>query len=332
MGDPVSNIACPPGAFCGEVTCIGIDPGSGLAQCDASKPMFFSTGSSQGISTEWNLDVARRRLKPGICWPAHVAPLSQDALFSGVTAVGLDGRSVVTGGADSSACLWYCTEEDDGGTSEYTFPRAERRLHGAHGGAVTAVAPAAPLGQAITGGQDGSVRFWSPKVDSVLPKHQRDRTDCAKGPSTVTGLMLDTKNHRVCSGSEDGFVRMWDVAVGRPTRRLAHTVRGALSRRPRSRWDRGGVQTVAFDCGAALTQLVSGAADGSWCVWDVRQAEPVTVVAQSHLGPVSAIAVRDDRVLSASLDGAAYLWDIRWSPPSPLEVVSMLGLLPPAPH
>merc|ERR1719388_156386 len=66
-------------------------------------------------------------------WQGH-SKLSIEASHCGVTAIGVDGELVVTGGADSSACIWKRL----GNTGAKCEVEVLRRNDGVHGGAITA--------------------------------------------------------------------------------------------------------------------------------------------------------------------------------------------------
>merc|ERR1719329_168889 len=132
------------------------------------------------------------------------------------------------------------------------------------------------------------------------------------------------KYSRLCTGSEDGFVRLWDISAGRATWRVFHPTRRKAE--DNDVVDRHGVQAIAVDRGGVLTQLVSGGSDGTVRLWDVREPKPVEHLV-AHSCAVSSVAVHGERMLSASLDGSAILWDVR-SPASAVETVDLLGPRP----
>lgn len=266
---------------------------------------------------EWHLDFRFGFSTSSRQWAAHSRTPNEGAKFAGTTATAVSNHVAVTGGADSTICVWELTKRDD--DDDHQPVQLSRQINGAHGGAVTAVTASVSPGQAITGGQDGIVRMWSKTGDQNLPLHQRDARSSVTRQS-VTALELDHDNHRVLAGGEDSFVRMWDLEVAKPTRRYAHACELPLRRSIRK-----GVQAVAFNSiHAELTQLVSAAADGSWKVWDVRQNLPVQENPEGRREPLISIAFRRERLLTASVDGLLQLWDIRKSDRGPVDEVNLL--------
>ncbi|CAE8601879.1 unnamed protein product [Polarella glacialis] len=300
-----------------------------LGEHEPSSSVLLTVGTIAGVSYDLELEVDEYgSFSPSSQWFSHRPSPNEGARYSGTSAVALASNLSITGGADSSVRIWECTrsrfsDQKEAGSSA----RMVRIIDGAHGGAVTAVVAAAPLGQAITAGEDGSVRLWSAKTDLELEAHKRD----LKGPrAAVTQLKLDIRHHRLISGSEDCFVRMWDVAVARPTRRFCHEVPvqkpkgvAADGSHPRK-----GVQAVAFNSAEDLTQLASAAADGSWRIWDIRQVAPAQNFPQAHQSPIVSVDFRADRLLTASLDGVVALWDTRMLQPTSLQQVHLIGLRP----
>jgi len=207
---------------------------------------------------------------------------------------------------------------------------------GAHGGAVTGVAICGTI--IVTGGEDGATRIWSAdkQADTALPPHAKDGQ---RQLGMVREVQLDPPNDRLCTGAEDGFLRLWDISAGRATRRLCHlaiasetgAAQGAhdlLAVTPPPfafRGSRLGVQAVAIDT-CTPAQLGSGGCDGSLWLWDIRQSKPVEKI-QAHSGALLSLSVYGERMLSASAEGSAALWDVR-NLTEPLETVDLLGRMP----
>lgn len=301
----------------GEASCVGIFAPCGLGRSDSVSAL---VGYDDGRALQYELDDGRGGLIQQSGWQAHAQSPTVDATFSGVAGLALDGCGFATGGSDGDAHIW--------GRNPDGKIEARRRIHGAHGGAVTAVALAADL--LVSGGEDGTTRLWSPVGDVPLPKHGRDTSLQQLG--LVRGMVLDAAHNRLCTCAEDGFVRLWDVGAGRATWRVFHPThqKGSIGAEgfgndPAGK-ERVGAQAIAVDSGGILTQLASGGSDGSVRIWDVREPKPVVHMA-AHSRSVVALSVHGDRMLSASLDGSAVLWDIR-SSLMPLETVDLLGPRP----
>mmetsp|Transcript_51769 Transcript_51769/g.116537 ORF Transcript_51769/g.116537 Transcript_51769/m.116537 type:complete len:430 (+) Transcript_51769:105-1394(+) len=299
-----------------QISCIGLAADN--VESDTLGTHCFCLGSDTGLAIHWELDVRTNTLSPSRQWHAHSLAPCVGALHSGVSTVALDSGTAVTGGSDSAACIWRLPAPGD------EEAVVERRIDGAHGGAVTAAACTASLGLVATAGEDGVVRMWSQTSDVTLPTHQRDRHHAGR-PVGISGLVMDAKHRRLVTGSQDGLVRMWDIALTRPTRRFGHWTERASMPCGGPSYRSRGVSSVALDTVEAPTQMASGARDGSWQLWDTRQEDPVSQMPEAHSEAVTSLAVRGGRLLSASREGTACLWDLR-SVPTPLDEVCLLRL------
>eukprot|EP00929_Paragymnodinium_shiwhaense_P072352 TRINITY_DN36727_c0_g1_i4.p1 TRINITY_DN36727_c0_g1~~TRINITY_DN36727_c0_g1_i4.p1 ORF type:complete len:109 (-),score=6.92 TRINITY_DN36727_c0_g1_i4:125-451(-) len=98
-------------------------------------------------------------------------------------------------------------------SSWVSFHSMQGQHQGAHRGAVTAVSVALPLAPAVTVGEDGVVSMWSNEVNeqilTALPHHVRDLN--AKSTYRTNSVILDPVHSRLCTGAEDGFIRLWDL-------------------------------------------------------------------------------------------------------------------------
>lgn len=265
-------------------------------------------------------------LPPRTAWLAH--PSTGCLETTGVRALAVAGDVVLTGGADSDACLWR----------QDSAPQRSRPMRGAHGGAVTAAAAAAANApsspatagshgeqwqwQAATGGEDGVVRVWAATTQE--PAELRARKAGASAPSTVTHLVLDGPHQRLGAGHSDGTARIWDLNTGSATRRLRHVPPSSS----RSEWRRGGL-VVAFDTDAHPSHFATGGADGSWSLWDLRlpEKQPVIHRFRPYGEAIGALAVAGHRLLSACIDGRAELSDLRHVPENEADSVGVQSRL-----
>ena len=105
-------------------------------------------------------------------------------------------------------------------------------------------------------------------------------------------LCLQYDDDLMVTGSSDFTLIMWDVKANyKPIRRLrAHTA---------------GVLDVCFD----KHYIVSCSKDATVCLWDRRSGEFVSRLS-GHRGPVNAVQLRGNLVVSASGDGIAKLWNL----------------------
>mmetsp|Transcript_10517 Transcript_10517/g.30534 ORF Transcript_10517/g.30534 Transcript_10517/m.30534 type:complete len:420 (-) Transcript_10517:141-1400(-) len=305
-------------ASCSQTArCLGLDPMGALSWSDyltverlksqsGTADPFVTAGGEDGALMSWGFNHETERVCLYAKHPQAHSPVPAvgGVVRSGVSCVSRSGRCMVSGGSDGGVAFW-----SDGVSG------ATRRVAGAHGGAVTAAA-ASGSGIAATGGEDGVVRFWNAvhaAGDMVLPTGRRC-DDKVAADEPITQLALDAHRGRLCAGTEDGLVRIWDLASTRPPRRFAHRARPTTTRAGRAR----GVQAVAFDLDTEERPmfLASGAADGSWRLWDIRQRERSPVIEQrgAHRRAVVSLAIHGERVLSASADGSAAIWDLRKAP------------------
>ena len=102
------------------------------------------------------------------------------------------------------------------------------------------------------------------------------------------------------SGSDDGTVRVWDLANGHPVG-APYTAHG------------GWVRAIAWHQDAEGTKVVSGGADGAVHVWDLPRSGPVRGPFAGHARSVRALALQgrdtDRLLLSGSTDGTIRTWE-----------------------
>jgi WD40 repeat protein/serine/threonine protein kinase len=204
----------------------------------------------------------------------------------------------------------------------------ELRLDG-HADRVLAVAIAGSGERALSGGLDGSLRFWNLGVTEparVLPDHPpavsavafldarsavsagRDRClrlwDVATGKAIgafeghedyVTGVAASPDGSRLVSSSLDQAIRLWKVASG-----VSRVFKG----------HRSGVAGVTFSPDGRF--LVSAGWDGVVGAWDVESGDCVCRL-EGHDGSVTAVAVGPTgrQVASGGQDAKVRLWDLR---------------------
>ena len=98
------------------------------------------------------------------------------------------------------------------------------------------------------------------------------------------------------SSSEDGTLKVWDLARGAVTKTLEGHSHGIL-----------GLWADAATSGAA-PRVVSGGFDADLRQWDVTKGRCVRTMA-GHGGPVVSIEADDDKIVSSSFDGTLRVWN-----------------------
>lgn len=129
-------------------------------------------------------------------------------------------------------------------------------------------------------------KVFSPS--SVLEYNSGSTSDYHHG--SVLCLQYDEEN--IVTGSSDSTLIIWDIRLGyQPVRRLCHHTAGVLD--------------VCFDA----KHIVSCSKDMTVCLWDRRTGEFLRSLS-GHRGPVNAVQLRGNLVVSASGDGVAKLWNL----------------------
>jgi WD40 repeat protein len=196
-----------------------------------------------------------------------------------VTAVAFspDGLVVASAGRDEYARLW----RPEPGTS----PRELR-----HPEQVQALA-FDPTGRLFTLSRDGQLWGWDPDVPRCLGSLPEG--------SPIRCFALDAEGRRVGTGTDDGRIRVHDMARG-----VLVQVRDA---------DEGTVTCLAFAPGGR--RLVSGGTAGPLNVWELEADAATPLI--GHQGAVRRIVFTPagDALLSAGADGTAREWDAStWAP------------------
>ena len=198
----------------------------------------------------------------------------------GVNAVDVspDGALLAAGGADGVVRLWSAK---DG--------RPVREIAG-HGGPVVAVRFSAD-GSKLAAASARTLRISSVADGSPVAQ--------AAAPADVATLAWLDAGRRVAAAGGDAVVRVWDVPASAD----------AALPDPREHAGHGGPVQALAAVGAEGAQLLSGSADGTVRVWDVRTGQVIRQV--SHGAAVAAVAARPDgkRFASAGADKVVKLWD-----------------------
>ncbi|MSQ94808.1 MAG: WD40 repeat domain-containing protein [Gemmataceae bacterium] len=170
-----------------------------------------------------------------------------------------DGKWLATGSFDHTAKVWNVEKLRDEETLK-------------HKGVVSAVLIDKSLGKflVMTGGVEGTVRFWEAAQDGVEHQHK----------SWVNGLA--THGTRGVSASSDGTLRLFDVDNDQ-------SLEGGA----------GEVRTVAFSPDGK--RLAAGNRYGTVRIWDVASRKEIKTLT-GHMGDVWSIAFSPDGKTLAAVD------------------------------
>lgn len=167
-----------------------------------------------------------------------------------------------------------------------------------HGDGVTAVA-FSPNGEwLLTGSYSGTVRLW--KAESGEPAGETMHHD-----SWIQAVAFSADGETILTDSADGTARLWKTESGKP---YGTTIRYADSVTDRVRRDLGPIVKVALSPDGEV--LLTGATDGTACLWKVESGRPIGVPMR-HEDEVLSVAFSPDgkKILTGSSDGTARIWD-----------------------
>jgi WD40 repeat protein len=126
----------------------------------------------------------------------------------------------------------------------------------------------------------------------------------------VLGVAFSTSGH-LASGSQDGTVRIWDVATGKQLRVLPGSAEPAGGPQPRTIPDWGGSQVVRNVSYSPDSKYVAAAGwDQTVKMWDAATGQEIHTL-KGHTHCVSNVAFSPDarRLASASWDGTVKIWN-----------------------
>jgi WD40 repeat protein len=296
------------------------DVGAGL--------LWLARGLEKAPATAGDLQSTLRTQLAG--WARHVIPLKA-CLDSPepVTAAALspDGRTVWAAGRDQCLRRWDVASRELLGPPARLPARATAIAWGPRGRVLTvcndgtaqlwdageATAVGRPLPHKVsaaawdaggrflvTGGEDGTVRFWTADGgDSDRPGF-RDGDKVWVLAVSPDGTRVVTGGGRKAQTGGSGNARLWDAGTGRQV--------GEVMRHPRE------VLAAAFGPGGR-TVLTSSADRAVWW-WDATTGKPVGEPVR-HKGSVEALAVSPDgrTFVTGSRDRAAHVWSAAGNQP-----------------
>lgn len=189
-----------------------------------------------------------------------------------------DGSFLATAGHDRSIFLWS------------TYGECENLcVLSGHGGTILDLKFNADGDIIYTAATDKTVALWDVETGQRLKK--------IKGHTALVSSVDVARRGRqlVCSGSDDGTVRLWD----RRQRAEVHCFAARFA-----------VTSVCF--GEAADQIYSAGIDNVVKVWDLRKMEAAARL-QGHADTVTGLALSPDGayLLSNGMDSTLRIWDVR---------------------
>ena len=204
-----------------------------------------------------------------------------------------DGTKFVSGGADNTLRMWQVT---DG---------SALRAWAGHDAAVSSVSVMADGKTIVSGSLDKTVRLWpvdlpspaeTPTAETVPGEVTKlDPLAVFTHPAAVRSAWPSANGTRLAAASDDGFVRVWDVAKGRELERFG----GHL----------GAAASVAFV--PDNLRVVSGGVDSSVREWRIS----ATRVIAAHETATAGVAwlANGTQFATAGEDGFVRLWDTNFN-------------------
>jgi WD40 repeat protein len=231
-----------------------------------------------------------------------------------VAALGICGTkppTLLSGSHDGTLKIWSCAQIPDPELGQVPLGREGTRklwsslppdIISAHEGAAEAVAFAFDDKVIISGGRDGTVKFWDPTTGKRLAK--------LDGLGRVTSLALNTKDKgsavKLAAGTwsdkNEGEVRLWeltwDVKDGLKSKEL-----------PALKGHTNGVTCVEFSPDGQT--LASGSADRTAILWEVSSGKQKSVL-KGHEGEVRCLAFASEGgiLMTGGGEGKVRQWSI----------------------
>ncbi|MEO2033491.1 MAG: c-type cytochrome domain-containing protein [Planctomycetaceae bacterium] len=158
----------------------------------------------------------------------------------------------------------------------------------------------------VSGSEDKSIRVWDPAAGTASA--QLDT------PAPVTSVVFNVDATMAISGHSDNIARVWSLQPEKADAKPADDKAGDQAAEPTQptleiKGHSKPITSLAL-VGPAGTQLVSGSADGTVRVWDLKNGKQIRSL--NHGGAVSAVVVRPDGKFAASagMNNVSKLWQL----------------------
>ncbi|KAK2181580.1 hypothetical protein NP493_392g05000 [Ridgeia piscesae] len=189
-----------------------------------------------------------------------------------------DGQTLASGGFERLIFLWN------------TYGECENfAVLKGHTGAIMQVVFSTDGTRLVSASTDKTVAIWDIEVGTRLKKLKGHQTFVNSCDITRRGPQF------ICSGSDDGTVRLWDTRKKGAAQSFQNTYQ---------------VTSVCFsDTGE---QIMSGGIDNDVKVWDLRKTDLLYQM-QGHTDTVTGIRLSSDGsyLLSNGMDNTVRIWDVR---------------------
>lgn len=224
-----------------------------------------------------------------------------------------DGRTVVSGGWNSTVKLWEVASGK------------ELRPFAGHSSAVSSVALARDGSTAISGSGDGELKLWETGTG-------RELRTLVGHTKRITGAAFAPDGRTAMSNSWDGTLKVWEVGAGTVLKQfrafgncVAFTPDGDMAitgTTPLQLWSISNGKEIRTWSGHSRQILclafapngrtaISGAEDDTLKLWDVATGTELRTLT-GHTGFLRAVAYAPDgrTAVSGSSDGTLKLWDV----------------------
>jgi WD40 repeat protein len=302
----------------GELTCQALDP------TDTSAMIGYSTGGICVFGTVFDKTI---QFHP---FGGHSKVVSAAGFLP-------DGKTLATGSLDGSIKFWdvpTCRKHqkamnDSNGQAKVANPTPKSTIQ-AHTGGVTALAIRSDGAQLLSGGSDGTVKFWEVKTAKLA------LTIAAAHAGGVKAVFYRHDSDEIITAGADKLVKVWEVKKGSllrksepsrtPIASLAVSVDGkkialgsgtakkaglikvidAMTMKEEATLEGHGDVVTCLVFHPKTAHLASGSADKTVRIWDLDKRESVSSTRNAE--PLRALAILPDGTRFAAISATRLRW------------------------